>query len=218
MSKKLQGTLYTLYHLANQIDLMFKTVLELNMKFKEWNPLISENDKTMSLDKVAIPALTNNIFIMTCSFLDEWNGEFNHIKLPEYSDRILRVKRITKPLFKRINKWKNLRDVRNMVLAHNLRRKDGSDIFTDGIKEPIIFPWANSEVTLLTTLIKIIFDEIYDEFKDIEIDPQKSVLDGLDYTPNHIDAHAETMELFDKVIEIKMQEFDKQYGHLNPLK
>lgn len=213
MSKKLQGTLYTLLHLANQIDLFYKAAVELNVKLKEWNPVISEGDPTMTLDKVALPACTNNIFILAVSFLDEWNGHFTPNNLPTYKDRIMKVRRITKPAFNRIAKWKGLKDGRNIIFAHNFRVK-GQDIFTSAKKHDLKFPLYNTEVSLLHDLIWLISQELLDEFTDIEIDGQRSIQDGINFQSEHIDSNKEVMKIFDEMAANKMEEFEKQHGHL----
>lgn len=213
MSKKLQGTLYTLLHLYNQIDLFFKAAIELNSKVKEWNPVISDNDPKMTLDKVAIPACTNNIFILAVSFLDEWNDYFTPKYLPTYSDRVLKVKRITKPALKRIAKWKDLKNGRNIIFAHNFRVK-GQDIFTSTTKHNLKFPMNNTEVSLLHDLIMLMSDELLDEFTDIEIDSQRSILDGVNFQSEQINSHEEIIKIFDEIATIKIQEFKKQNNHL----
>lgn len=213
MSKKLQGTLYTLLHLANQIDLFYKAAVELNAKLKDWNPVISESDPKMTLDKVAIPACTNNIFILAVSFLDEWNEHFTPNNLPAFKDRILKVRRITKPAFKRIGKWTGLKDGRNIVFAHNLRVK-GQDIFTSGKKHNLVFPMYNTEVSLLHDLIWLVSGELLDEFADIEIDVNRSIQDGINFQSQHIDSNAEVDTIFNEIAAIKISEFEKQYGHL----
>lgn len=213
MTKKLQGTLYTLLHLANQIDLFYKAAIELNVKLKECNPVISDSDPTMTLDKVAIPACTNNIFIHAVSFLDEWNKHFTPNNLPTYKDRILKVRRITEPAFKRIKKWKGLKDGRNIVFAHNFRIK-GQDIFTSGEKHNLIFPMYNTEISFLHDLIWLIGEELLDEFSDIEIDVNRSIQDGINFQSEHIDSHAEVTKIFDEIAAIKISEFEKQHKHL----
>lgn len=213
MSKKLQGTLYTLLHLANQIDLFFKAALELNAKLTEWNPVISKDDPRITLDKVAIHACTSNIFILAVSFLDEWREHFTPNNLPTYKDRILKVRRITKPAFKRIAKWKDLKNGRNILFAHNFRVK-GQDIFTSGKKHNLKFPIANTEVSLLHDLIWLISQELLDEFPDIELDAQRSIQDGISFQSEYIDSRGEAMKIFDEMAAYKKQEFEKQHGHL----
>lgn len=213
MSKKLQGTIYTLLHLANQIDLFYKAAIELNSKFKEWNPVISENDSKMTLEKVAIPACTNNIFILSCAFLDEWNEHFTPNNINSHANRILKVRRITKPAFKRISQWKDLKNGRNIILAHNFRIK-GQDIFTATKKQNLKFPMYNTEVSLLHDLIWLISQEVLDEFNDVELDANRTIQDGINFESEHIDNNSEITKIFDDISAIKLKEFDREYGHL----
>jgi hypothetical protein len=208
MTKKLKGSLYTLLHLANHINLMFKAATLVKNKSKEWNPVVSEFDTTITFDKVAIPAFAHNIYILTCSFLDEWEQQLTPIKIPEYADRILKLKNVTKPFTKRIKKWSSLDDFRNIVLAHNLRVK-GEDIFTSDKKHSIKFPFADSELHLLFAIIQVLGQELLDEFKDIELDPNRSILDSFEYTPDYVDAQTEWNKLYDEMIALKVQTFDE---------
>lgn len=203
--KKLLGSLYTLYHIYNQIDLLFKAVGAISNLRKEDDIVLSETDTKMTLKTVTEPGLLHNVFTLTCSFLDEWNKEFTHIKIPEYGDRILKLKRITKPAFKRINKWPGLRDFRNIVFAHNLR-VNGEDIFTTGKKHDIIFPLSNSEVTLLIVLLRTIADELMGEFSDIEIDSAKTIIENFNITSNPIDPHKEWDVVYNEIIQLKLKE------------
>lgn len=59
----------------------------------------------------------NYLLIIANSYIDEYNENFTASRYPEYADRINRLKKITKPILKRINKWTNFKDYRNYILA-----------------------------------------------------------------------------------------------------
>ncbi len=72
----------------------------------------------------------------------------------------------------------------------------------------------NTEVALLHNLIWLISQELLDEFTDIEIDGQRSIQDGINFQSEQIDSHGEVMKIFDEMAVQKMEEFEKQHGHL----
>lgn len=72
-------------------------------------------------DKAHYVALYNTILMNACSYLDEYNKNFLVKSEPQFHDRILQVKKIAKPAFKKVNKWKDLWEYRNHMIAHNFR-------------------------------------------------------------------------------------------------
>jgi hypothetical protein len=82
-----------------------------NRKEGEWN----EKDKTHFI------SLFNSILLNICSYIDEYNLNFLHISEPEFKNRIIDVKRIAKPAFKKIGEWTDLHNYRNHMIAHNFR-------------------------------------------------------------------------------------------------
>lgn len=203
MATKIEDSLYTLYHLNNQIDLLFKAILSIDSNIENYNPILSEFDKTKSLEKVAIPGLLHNIFILSCSYLDEWNNHFTHKKYPTYASKIEHLKKITKPALKKINSWSGLKSLRNVVFAHNLRDKNGKSIFSSDEKLKFTFPMSYSEASLLIQLINIITEELYSTFSDITIDINRSIIDSLEITINHIDTKRELKLIVEEIEKLK---------------
>lgn len=199
---KIEDSLYTLYHLNNQIDLIFKAIIAIDSNLEKFNPILSEFDKTRTLEKVAIPGLLHNIFVLACSYIDEWNEKFTSFQYPNHADKISKLKKITKPALKKINQWSGLKPLRNIVFAHNLRNK-GASIFSLEEKSKFIFPMSYSEASLLVQLLNIITAEIYNEFSDAEIDVDKSILDSLDITINHIDVNKELDRITNEINKLK---------------
>ena len=57
------------------------------------------------------------------SFLEEFNGGLYHEIEEEYKPRVAHTRKITAPIIKRINKWKDLEKFRNNIIAHPWRNK-----------------------------------------------------------------------------------------------
>jgi hypothetical protein len=79
--------------------------------------------------------LLNSLFYMTVidavSFLDEYQQVFGVKTEKYYKDRIIIVKAINKPFISKISEWKDLKEFRNQLLAHNLRKgKNGDFVFS----------------------------------------------------------------------------------------
>jgi hypothetical protein len=87
--------------------------------------LTKEKDKS---DSVIFSIITSQIIITTCSYLDEWEVLGNLIKEGE-SHRILTLRKIVKPAISRINKWTDMRQFRNNIIAHNHRIKKENNSF-----------------------------------------------------------------------------------------
>jgi hypothetical protein len=127
---------------------------------------------TKDFEKIIDKELTlfNSLFYMTVidsvSFLDEYQQVFGVKTEKKYKDRIIITKAINKPLISRICEWKDLRDFRNNLLAHNLRKgKNGDYIFSI---ENLDYnaPRNLNDLFLLTNLIQFSADTIYSEFEN----------------------------------------------------
>jgi hypothetical protein len=203
MNHKIEDSLYTLYHINNQIALLYKAILSIDSNLENYNPILSEFDEKRTLEKVAIPGLLHNIYILSCSYLDEWNKHLTQYKYSEYASKIEHLKKVTKPALKKINKWSGLKSLRNVVFAHNLRDKKGKSIFTTDKKLKFVFPMSYSEASLLVQLINIITEELYNSFSDITIDINKSILDSLEICINQIDTNKELQLIIDEINNLK---------------
>jgi hypothetical protein len=114
--------------------------------------------------------LFNSLFYMTVidsvSFLDEYQQVFGVKTEKKYKDRIIITKAINKPLISKISEWKDLREFRNNLLAHNLRKgKNGDYVFSI---ENLDYnaPRNLNDLFLLTNLIQLSTDTIYSEFEN----------------------------------------------------
>jgi hypothetical protein len=124
--------------------------------------------------------LSEYIIILICSFLDEYNDNFIPSKSILLHNRILNYRKQVKPIITRIAKWSDLKKYRNNILAHNLRLKDNTSIFSDTL-EKIDYNVPNTleEIRLLIELSTLITKNISVEFPEL--------LENLDFNEKIID-------------------------------
>lgn len=95
--------------------------------------------------------------IQTISFLDEWDKFLGFKTEFEDQKNILELKKTAKPAIDRIKKWKDMREFRNCVLAHNLRNKNRNYdfIFINNEFQNSLIPNHISEFEVLAKCIDI---------------------------------------------------------------
>ena len=142
-------------------------------------------------DSVVYSALASQIVLSSCSYLEEWEllGA-----LSSEEPRILVLRKIAKPAIDRINKWKDLKLVRNSFIAHNHRipKQNNSPTITS-IKRHLNCPNSLFDYKLLigcihvtkTALLRVFgkeYNEIVPCLKDIEqISPINEIIDEKGY-------------------------------------
>jgi len=109
-------------------------------------------------------ALSWQILIKTCAFLDEWNNVFGVLTEEGDKERILTVKRIAKPAHKQLSHWKQLKEFRNEMIAHNHRDKKGENVFLAG--KSYHSPNTIPEVFLMCYCLKKMMDVLKFFFHD----------------------------------------------------
>lgn len=119
--------------------------------------------KKLGPDMAVITSLMDMIIIDACSFIDEYNNFFGVTTEVEYKRKILEIKAICKPLISQINKWKDLRLIRNSFVAHNLRTKNNTMIFRTPLN--YLAPRGPYEIELLNDIIQLISYIIEKEFQ-----------------------------------------------------
>jgi hypothetical protein len=125
-----------------------------------------------------------SLFYMTiiesCSYLDEFENVFGVKSEKKYQKRILIVKRSTKPFIKKIKEWNDLREFRNSIVAHNLRKKDGKMALT---KENLDYntPRTMFDLVLLSNCITLTQNIINSEFNNELNEAVGSMQDTLHY-------------------------------------
>ena len=204
--EKLLESFKTLNYLGTQI-LFFIEVYETYTNNTDYLNKIQFKGHYSNLPfaKAISGSLLNYSLIICNSFIDEYNDEFSVFKHPEHADRILRVKKITKPVMKRLSKWKNFKDYRNYILAHSFR-VDGKSFFSKDF-EPFHFnaPHTNSEIVLVAELIKIITTCIALEFPELveQLDWKENLLTKMTFNHIEVDINNELTEVWTQIDSIK---------------
>lgn len=155
--KKFIESIQILSRFANEISNRALLIIEFGFAKTGFN--ISDNKML---------TLLNSLFYMTIidsiSYIDEYEGIFGVKTESEFNERIIIVKSINKPFITKIKEWKELRDIRNQVFAHNLRiGKNGIYIFS---RDRIDYnaPTSINDLFLLSNLIQLSYQTINSEF------------------------------------------------------
>lgn len=98
------------------------------------------------------------------SFIDEFHRSFFQNCEPEFKSKVLIIKKMTTPVFKRINQWKDLKEFRNTIVAHPWRDKKGNFVVPDINKNKVPRNWF--EHIVLVNLINYAYDIIRTVFQD----------------------------------------------------
>ncbi len=204
--EKLLESYKSLAHLGTQI-LFF---IEVHNTYTENEVLLNQikfkgHYSNIPLAKGISGSLLNYSIIIANSFFDEYNEEFTSAKHPEYKDRINRIKKITKPVLKRLSKWTNFKDYRNYILAHSFRFKDKS-IFDKDFK-PFRFnaPHTNSEIILLANLMKVVTTCIAQEFPELvaNMSVKENILSKINFEWNEVDIEKELETIWTQINLVK---------------
>jgi hypothetical protein len=127
--------------------------------------------KFLGPDMAVLTSLMDMIIIDACSFMDEYNKYFGVTTEEKFKHKILEIKAICKPLVGQINQWKDLRTIRNSLVAHNLRTKNNTMIF----RIPLEYnaPRGPHEIELLNNIIQLMCHIILDNEFQTELDYAK---------------------------------------------
>jgi hypothetical protein len=116
------------------------------------NCLTKEKDNPES---VIFSIISNQIIITSCSYMDEWE-EFGKLISEDQSQRILTLRKIVKPVISRINKWSDMRQFRNSMIAHNHRiKKENNSLAIFNISRKLNCPYSFYDYKLLIGCIFI---------------------------------------------------------------
>lgn len=109
---------------------------------------------------------TYYINLESVSFLEEFRDGFSKID-PAYINRVKDIRRITSPILKRINKWKDLEKFRNNIIAHPWRHKGKFVVPNQGYYD---IPRNWFEISVLVNLMTYLWLMIKVEFSQEYID------------------------------------------------
>lgn len=195
----------TLFNLHSQIKFAVTTLERVYENKNLINSIKYDNEyfDKQALFQTSINALiSNNCIIMFSSFLDEYANFNSHNLGKEIEDRIEYVRRQNKPGIKRINKWKDIKNFRNHLAAHNFKI-NGKSFFSDEVKNlEYIIPNTISEKKLFLLITELICLNIRDEFPEIlfYMDPENRMIDKMKIIGEEIDFEEES-----KVIHSQMR-------------
>jgi hypothetical protein len=204
--EKLLESFKTLLHLGTQITFFTEVNETLTDNKEELNRIKFKNHYENLPFSIAISgSLQNYSHILFCSFIDEYNEEFTFLKHQEYSERIKRLKQITKPAMKKLNLWKDLKNYRNYFLAHNLRINKKSIFDTQFKTKYFNIPHTNAEIILASEITKIITICISQEFPDLveHIDWNENILLKIKFNYAQIDVETEIKEIWNNIENIR---------------
>lgn len=112
--------------------------------------------------------LFNSLFYMSLidgvSYLDEYQEVFGKKTENIFEERCIIVKEINKPFIRKINQWKDYRNLRNHLLAHNFRVGKNGDYIFNGIVD-YNAPRNFYDLLLLSNLIQLSTQTIISEFQ-----------------------------------------------------
>ena len=196
----IKSSLNILSTLATRIKWISETSLitEIN---KEYLKLVSYTDDFFNIPySISVSGICQDLqIIYSCSFIDEYEKLLTPIRYPNEAEEIIRLKNIVKPAYKKIKSWKDLKKLRNYIIAHNLRI-NGQSIFDLEEKIVINAPRRNGEYVLLAKLIFLITQNFQFVFPEImkSINPKDSLL-------NHIDIQSEKTNSLEELRQIEQE-------------
>lgn len=153
--------------------------------------------------------LFNSLFYMSLidgvSYLDEYQEVFGKKTETIFNDRCIVAKAINNPFIRKINQWKDYRNLRNHLLAHNFRvGKNGNYIFNEIIDYNA--PRNFNDLLLLSNLIQLSTQTVISEFElelNSHVDKVKRIKNNSLLLTKE-DVSELTLELIKESIKIKV--------------
>jgi hypothetical protein len=196
----------TLFNLATHIKFLQETILLSIINKNHIDEITYTGYYSKFQFSKAIGGIAENLLILSCcSFLDEFDHELSPSKFSEYSEKISRLKKTVKPAILKIKSWKGLKNLRNNIIAHNLRI-NGLSIFesTDVINYNV--PSTDDEYVLLADLIFLIAENIEPIFPEIitTIDQDIKVNQYMKLNSDKIDCLKDYQRIKEEIEKIKI--------------
>jgi hypothetical protein len=203
---KIESSIRILLQLATRIKWISETELATFMNKAYLSKIKYNDDEFDRLSySTSVSGICQDLLIVTCcSFIEEYEGVFNPSKFPTYANEIKKLKRITAPAYKRIKSWKDLKLLRNNIIAHNHRSK-GESIYEIENRLKYNVPSTNEEATLLADLIVLITENIYPIFTKIieEMDFTSTLRDSIHFESEKINTFNEFRKIKTEIEELK---------------
>lgn len=154
--------------LIESINTLHKYVIENSFRIElitDYNFPSKDVRQVNGKELTLLNSLVYMFLIDSISFLDEYQS-FRKNTEKDFWERIIIVKMINKPFIKKVLEWKNIRDLRNHMLAHNMRKgANGPYIFSiSGLSynAPVDF----NDFYLLHNMLQLCYQTISFEFKN----------------------------------------------------
>ena len=138
----------------------------------------------------------------TVSFLEEFNKGFYNETEQQFKQRVNEVRKITAPIIKRINKWKDLERFRNNIIAHPWRAKK-QFVIADQNEYNVPRNWF--EIGLLVNLNNYVWEILQAEFNvevkeamiymTTKIPPKRSPTDYTELNQDHLQMAVEVEQV-----------------------
>ena len=153
--------------------------------------------------------LFNSLFYMSLidgvSYLDEYQEVFGKKTETIFNDRCIVAKAINNPFIRKINQWKDYKNLRNHLFAHNFRvGKNGNYIFNEIIDYNA--PRNFNDLLLLSNLIQLSTQTVISEFElelNSHVDKVKRIKNNSLLLTKE-DVSELTLELIKESIKIKV--------------
>jgi hypothetical protein len=140
-------------------DIVFRIQWIVDFKYNK-KSLETFSDKELNL--------FNSLFYMSLidgiSYLDEYQEVFGKKTENSFNQRCIVVKAINNPFIRKINQWKDYRNLRNHLLAHNFRVGKNGDYIFNGILE-YNAPRNFNDLLFLSNLIQLSTQTVISEFQ-----------------------------------------------------
>lgn len=142
--------------------------------------------------------ILDKIILVGSSILEEADQYITAKKMPDWKQEIQELKIKVGPIRKKLSNWSDLRKYRNQILAHNLRKTDGTSIFDtrNGMHEFNV-PKNNGERVLFFELIRAYTELLFKHFIDYQnqMNFETTILDCIQFSSDDIDLVFELREI-----------------------
>lgn len=172
---------------------------------------VSKIDFDKKIDRIIFQAISTQAIIFTDSFMDEYDGFFKSSN-KELNNKIYNIKKALKPAISKIREWSDIKNYRNNVLCHNLR-KNNKSVFINGeidkynVPNNVIELQIMAEcICLITSIITSFFKSEYNEF--LLENPQEIL------SPDFSDSSISSIDNLDKIyteVKINLKKLNISY-------
>ena len=187
-----------IFSLTDRINLLKNQLVFIKKELSYFDRYSIDKERNIPVSKYLFATVSEQLFLTSVSLLDEYQNELTSHNYPEYKIQIDAFKIDAKPAFKRLNKWKHLKDFRNLFMAHNLRLKNKGTIF-DQRDEKLKYniPHFNHDFYLIQELFMFILDCLKKHLQNeiLKIDYNRPIDDYFEYTSKPINLKQEIEEI-----------------------